>query len=394
MIIIGALSVLVGIVGGLLSGFIIEDLIGVKGDVAEDAVPYTRVIVGGSFSIFFLLQLTSMQRALGSANTPVIILVSGNVLNVFLAVLFIFGDSADMPPMFSWMSGIAKLLHIPKMGLMGAAWATILARTLALIPIVVILARRFKIVRPPKGDRGPHGKEIRQILDLAWPTSAQFVLRIGAMILVQSLIARAYTTESDQTATVAYGLVFRLDTMALFVAMGWGSAARAFVGQNLGAMKDKRATMSGWITAGYGAVTSLVLLIFVLTEGRAILEIFVNADSGDQRPIHIALEYLGAVAPSYIGLGIGVCLGNAMAGAGATRTTMWVDVAVILGFQFAVSVVAVWFFKIEQQNLFRVVAVTNYLSAIVYAVVYARGRWKRSLVPPSSRKPVVTADVT
>ena len=174
--------------------------------------------------------------------------------------------------------------------------------------------------------------------------------------------------------------------MALFVSMGWGSAAQTFVGQNLGAQKHARANASGWITAAYGVVTSAFLLVMVLTSGRAILEIFVNTDqTPDTRPIDIALSYLAAVAPSYIGLGVGVVLGNAMAGAGATRTTMLCDVAVIVGFQFPVSVVCVWFFHIDKQNLFRLVAATNYLSAVVYAVVYARGRWKHNLAPPSVR---------
>ena len=55
------------------------------------------------------------------------------------------------------------------------------------------------------------------------------------MLVVHSLVARAYTTDTDQSATTALGIVFRLETMALFVGLGWGSAAQTFVGQNLGA---------------------------------------------------------------------------------------------------------------------------------------------------------------
>src|SRR6185295_5731480 len=85
------------------------------------------------------------------------------------------------------------------------------------------------------GRRGPDRAELSRIVSIAWPSSAQFVLRISAMLLVNSLVARFFTTHTDQTATTAMGLVFRLDTMALFIAMGWGSAAQTFVGQNLGA---------------------------------------------------------------------------------------------------------------------------------------------------------------
>jgi Na+-driven multidrug efflux pump len=212
------------------------------------------------------------------------------------------------------------------------------------------------------------------------------------MILVQSLVARAYTTQNDQTATTAMGLVFRLDTMALFISMGWGSAAQTFVGQNLGARQDARAARSGWITAAYNVATSVLLLIAVLLAGNTILHFFSDA----HEPVAIGLQYLGAVAPSYIGLGIGVVLGNAMAGAGATRTTMLCDVAVILGFQFPVSILGVWLFKLEQQNLFRLVAATNYLSAFAFALVYARGKWRRNLAPssvrPAAPAPVVDAD--
>ena len=384
LLIVGALSAIFAIIGLVFAGPIVRDVIGAKGAVAVEATRYLRVIVGGSFSIFFLLQLTSIQRALGSAKTPMALLVTGNVLNVLLAIVLIFGDG-PAPTGFGWATSIAHALHIPKMGMLGAAWATIVARAIVLVPNLVILARRFRIVRPPPGARGFEAAEVRQILSIAWPSSAQFVIRIAAMLLVNSLVARFYTTAEDQTATTAIGLVFRLDTMALFVAMGWGSAAQTFVGQNLGAKQEHRAAMSGWITAGYDAATNVLLLVLVLFAGEKLLTIF----DPDPAPVQIAVEYLHAVAPSYVGLGIAVVLGNAMGGAGATRTTLAIDAAVILGFQFPMCIVAVAAFGADRVTLFRLVAVTNILSAIAYALVYARGRWRQTLVPPVSFRTVV-----
>jgi Na+-driven multidrug efflux pump len=246
------------------------------------------------------------------------------------------------------------------------------ARGVVLVPVVWILLRRFRVLRPPRGEVGPARDVLGRIARLAWPSSAQFVVRIAAMLLVNSLVARFFTTASDQTATTAIGLVFRLDTMALFVAMGWGSAAQTFVGQNLGAGRDGRASAAGWITAGYDALTSALLFALVLWAGASVLRLF----DSDEAPVAIGLEYLHAVAPSWIALGVGVVLGNAMAGAGATRTTMWIDLAVILGFQFPVCIVAVWAFGAPRVVLFRLVAATNVLSALAYAAVYVRGRWR------------------
>jgi putative MATE family efflux protein len=373
LILVAALSGLFAILGVALAGPIVRDVIGAKGDVARFAVPYLRVVVGGSFSIFFLLQLTSMQRALGSAKTPVALLVAGNVLNVALAIVMMFGDG-PAPRLFAWGAPIARALHLRPMGLMGAAWATIVARSVVLVPIVAIMIRRFSIVRPPPGRAAPDAKTLKEIVGLAWPSSTQFVLRIAAMLLVNSLVARAYTTATDQTATTAIGLVFRLDTMALFIAMGWGSAAQTFVGQNLGAKQTARATTSGWITAAYDVVTNVGLAALFVFAGETILHVF----DEDPAPVGIALEYLHNVAPSYVALGVGVVLGNAMTGAGATRTTLWVDVAVIVGFQFPVCIVAVAALHAGHLALFRCVAATNVVSAVVYAAVYARGRWREA----------------
>jgi Na+-driven multidrug efflux pump len=171
------------------------------------------------------------------------------------------------------------------------------------------------------------------------------------------------------------GLVFRLDTMALFVAMGWGSAAQTFVGQNLGARKERRAILAGWWAVAYDAITSALLVAMALGAGAAILGTF----DADEAPVAIGVEYLHAVAPSWIALGVGVVLGNAMAGAGATRTTLVVDLAIILGFQFPACIVAVAVLHEPRPFLFHLVAATNGVGAVVYAAVFAGGRWRRAM---------------
>lgn len=384
ILMIGALSIVLGVLGGLGAGVIVRDVIGAKGEVAEIATRYLRVGMLGSFSIFFLLQLTNIQRALGSSKTPVALLVSGNALNLFLAVLLIFGPG-PAPSWLGWSTEIARALGIPKLGMLGAAWASIIARVVVLLPNVVILARRFDVF-PAPGKRGPHVDEMKAIASLAWPTSAQFVLRIAAMLLVSSLVARLYTTATDQTATTAMGLVFRLDTMTLFVAMGWGNAAQTFVGQHLGAKLERRARQSGWLAAGYDAITNVLLIIAIFQWAGPILRVF----DDDPGPVGIAIDYLRIVAPSYVALGVGIVLGNAMSGAGATRTTFTIDALVILLFQLPVSLL---FGAGGIHRLFQCVAVTNCVSAIAYAVVYHRGAWldARSRITPASKPQEVSA---
>ena len=374
MIMVSLWSIIFGVLGLGAAGFIMHDMVGAKGQVAELGTRYLRVILGGSFSIFFLLQVTTIQRALGSSKTPVAMLLFSNVLNLFLAVLLVYGPG-DAPPVFAWGPPIARALHVPRMQVIGAAWATIIARTVTLCPLLFLVIRRFGLFG--HGLRGKLDKSIAgAIYRIAWPSSTQLVVRILAMLAMHALVARTFTTQTDQTATTALGIVFRLETMALFVGLGWGSAAQTFVGQNLGAGNEQRATMSGWAAALYNLCAMMILMLVYRSAGLSVVRFF----DDDPGVVRIALGYLSIIAPSYLALGVGIVLGSAMTGAGATRTTMLIDLGVVMGFQLPLALAAVMLADPTPSRLWIVVAATNFLSAAVYVFNYRRGTYLRHAV--------------
>lgn len=377
LLIVAALSIFFGVAAILFAGPIMSGAVGAKGMVAELGTSYLRVNSGGSFSIFFLFQLTGIQRALGSSKTPVALLVASNVLNLVLAVLLVYGPG-PAPPVFAWSTAIAGALHIPRLELVGAAWATVIARTVTLVPVVILLIRRFDVL-DRSSVRRPDKARLASIWTLAWPSSTQFVVRMLAMLLTHSLVARAFTTPEDQTATTALGIVFRLETMALFMAMGWGSAAQTFVGQNLGAGKRERTVQSGVFAAIYNGVLMLAIALAYRQAGQPIVEFFDDSP----RVVAVALGYIAAVAWSYIGLGTGVVLGSAITGAGATRTTLIVDLAVVVGIQVPASILAVTLSGATESRLWAAVAGAYVISGIAYALVFRFVRWTSAIGHPA-----------
>jgi len=372
MLLVLALSLLFGVVGILFPGPLIRDVVGAKGEVAALSEAYLRVIVGGSFSVFLLLQLTTMQRALGSSKTPVGILIGSNILNLLLAVLLVYGPE-DAPPVFSWGPPIAKMLAIPRMELVGAAWATVLARAAFLLPLAVLVERRFHLFRSSIPEAWSV-QVLARLLRIAWPASARFVVRLMAMLLTHSLVARAFTTSSDQRATTALGIVFRLETLALFIGMGWGSAAQTFLAQNQGAGQRSRAVHSGWLAASYNVICMVMLASALRVVARPVVEFF------DAEPfvVQTAVEYLSVVAPSYVALGVGLVLGNAITGAGATRLTLTLDAVIIAVFQLPLSIWAVTGDNASFTRLWWTLVLTNVALAVVYSVVFRRGSFFRS----------------
>jgi putative MATE family efflux protein len=369
LLVVLGISAVFGVVGLFGARFLLADVVGAKGQVAELGSRYLRVIIGGGFTIFLLLHLTTIQRALGSSKTPVTLLVSANVLNLFLAVIMVYGPG-DAPPIFSWGPPIAEALGIPRMELMGAAWATLIARFLALVPLIVIVVRRFDLFRKDTRS-GPDPAIMGQLFQIGWPSSVQLVVRICVMLVVHSLVARAYTTATDQSATTALGIVFRLETMALFVGLGWGSAAQTFVGQNLGAGSPLRAKQSGWYAALFNALMMVLLALAYRHWGGQIIGFF------DDHPkvVEIGMSYILYVGWSYVGLGIGIVLGAAIQGAGASKQVQRLDALVALGFQLPASIIVVFALDRGYERLWQVIAVTYASFAVVYALTYRRGRF-------------------
>lgn len=368
------LSLLFAVFGLLGADWLVRDAVGAKGQVATLGVPYLRVMMSGSFSIFLLLHLTSTLRAVGSSKTPVSLLVGANLLNFVLAVLLVYGPG-PAPPLFAWGPPLAAHLGLPRLELQGAAWATLIARVVMLIPLGVIVVRRFRLLEGG-GSFWPNLPILRQISDLAWPSSAQLVVRIVAMLFTHALVARAFTSATDQTATTALGIVFRLETMALFVGLGWGSAAQTFMGQNLGARNAARAKGSGWYAAFFNAVMMAALALVYRAFGAQIVALF----DDDPNVIAIALSYVHWVGPSYIALGIGVVLGSAIQGAGATRQALKLDAAVVLLFQLPLSLLVISTPAATPVTLWQTVATTYAAFALVYAYSYWRGKFLAAAV--------------
>lgn len=367
LLLVVGLSVAFGLLGTAGSDFVVRDVMQGKGEAADIAVPYLRIMLGGGYSIFLLLQVTAILRALGHAKSSAVILVSGNLLNVVLNVFLIYGQGPH-PSGFGWALPIAQTLGVPRLGVEGAAWATLIGRTIPLLISLPLLVRYLGAGSLRLSMFVPHVPDLRRLFALAWPSSAQLVVRIGSVLVFIALINVYFTTPEDQTVLTAYGVCMRLETMALFVGMGWGAAASTFMGTNLGAGRRQRALAAGWIAAGYN---------LVFTAGLVSLYVFFTAEvvgffDASPAVLVVAREYVLWVAPSYCLLAIGVVLSQAMTGAGATMTTMVLDSGVLLVVVIPAAILTVSGLGVPRTGLWTILGLGNALGALVFIVWYRR----------------------
>lgn len=362
------LSLFFGLVGLFGSELLIVDVMHVKGGAADLAVRYLQVMLGGAFSICILLQVTNTLRALGHAKTSAVLLVSGNALNIVLNVLLVYGDG-PAPDIFAWGRPLAHALNIPRLGVVGTAYATVIARTLPLIAGLWILSRRRGGPRFHRVYLRPMASELRALVRLAWPQSTQLVLRILLTLTVLALVGAEYTSAEDPSTLTALGICLRLETLVLFLGMGWGAAASSFVGTNLGAGQEGRAKRAGLIAAGFDVVLMTGIVVVFVRYGGDFVGFF------DPTPSVVAAGegYLSAVAWSYVFFGGGVVLSQAMSGASATLLSLKVDAAVVIPLGAALVLIATFVEGVEP--LWATIAVGNLVSGVVFLAVYVRGRF-------------------
>ncbi len=372
LLLVAGLSVLALFAASIGSGWLVREVMQAKGEVAVIAERYLRIMLGGGYSIFFLLQITALLRAVGHAKSAAALLVGGNALNLLLNVFFIYGPGPH-PSWLAWAAPLAADLGIPRMGVLGAAWATLLARTVPVLLGLWLLTRRLGLQVHHVRTWIPHAPELRTLLRLGGPSSAQLALRVGAVLVLLSLAAANYTTEHDPSILAALGICLRLETAALFVGLGWGAAASSFVGANLGAGAPRRARRAGWVAAGYAALSAALVGLAYVTWGRELVSLFDDSPS----VVRAAEAYLLAVAPSYLATGLGAALSQAITGAGATLESLVVDATVVLGALVPGAIVIAEPLGMPPEALWRWVALSNLLGGAAFALDYARGTFLR-----------------
>ncbi|OIP44781.1 MAG: hypothetical protein AUK47_00370 [Deltaproteobacteria bacterium CG2_30_63_29] len=368
-------SVAVGLVGILGANWVATDVMQMKGEVARLGGDYLQVMLGGAFSMFLLLQVTAILRALGHARSAASLLVAGNALNVLLNAVLIYGTGPH-PDIFAWAGPVAEVFGVPRLGMVGAAWATLIGRTVPVIAGAVYLTA-LKDGLPLKAlQLKVRWALIRELLRLGWPSAAQLVLRVGVVLVFLSLVAASYTSQQDATVLTAYSICLRLEVMVLFMSLGWGAAASTYVAISLGANRRARAINAGFVAALCSVLSALLCVALFQLYAESILGFF------DPSPavVHAGKTYLTIVGWSYLALAFGVVLSQGMAGAGATLSSFVLDALVLLSLVIPASLLVVRGLGLDVEVLWVVIASGNVLAGAVYGAYFRRGTFLEARV--------------
>ena len=347
------LGVLTGLVGWHYSDHLFR-LLGAEPDVVAAGEAYMRIAMLGSFTGFVLFICSAALQGAGDTVRPMYIMAISNVLNIGLDPLFIFGIGP-----------------FPRMGVSGAALASVISQTVAAIAAVHVLFSG-------KGHLQIHFSQWKPNLSLSWR-----ILRIGipgsGQMLSRSLMSAVLMriVAGCGTATVAaYGTGLRFHMLIMMPAFAFGGAAATMVGQNLGAGRPERSRLAAWIATGIDAVIMAVCAVVLMAFARPLIRAF----NRDPAVVDIGAQYLRTVSPFYVFAALGVVLGRALNGAGDSIAPMIITVLSLWGLQVPLAIVLARIWHPPTDGIWWAINFAMILNGLLTAAWFEVGRWRHKRV--------------
>lgn len=299
----------------LLSGPLVAAF-GAGPEVSAYALDYLRPALLGTTPVLVMLASTGVLRGLQDTRTPLIVAVGGNLANIVLNLLLVYGAGP-----------------VPALGIAGSALGSVLAQTGSAAALVWVLVRHS---RRAGASLRPHLPGIRRAAAAGLPLIIR-TLTLRAALLAGSYAAVLAGTTGAPGVTVATNqLAITWWTFLAFILDAIAIAAQALTGRSLGA-GDRAHTRAltdrmirwGWasgVVTGLALAAAAPLLGPLFTHDRAVLDLLT--------PVLLVAALGQPVA------GVVFVLDGVLIGAGDGRYLAWAGLVMLAAYAPAVIVVA------------------------------------------------------
>ena len=270
-------------------------------DVFRDAALYLRIYIGGISGLLIYNMGSGILRAVGDSIRPLGFLILTSVLNILLDLFFVI---------------------VLKLGIAGAAVATILSQFVSAALILLLLTRTRDIYRLDWRELHIDFLILKKIFSIGMPTALQAVITSFSNIFVQG-----YINAFGSDVMAGWSCYNKLDHFIFLPMQSMSVASTTFVSQNAGAGNERRSRR--------GTFLAILITCLVIGVTAAVLTFFAPAAvrmfSPDEAVIRYGAMFIRTNAFFLIFNGIAQVLAGALRGRGDSRGPM-----VIMLFNFVV----------------------------------------------------------
>ena len=353
------ISVLIALCGQWISHRLL-DWMGTPAASLPLADAYLRVIFLAMPLLYAFAFFSAALRGAGDARTPFRFLLLAVLMDIALNPLLIFG-----------------LGPLPRLGIAGAAWATLFSQGIALLAMALYLRHKRHPLWLGRRDMAlfvPDWTIVRTLVVKGVPMGLQMVLISLAMISMVSLV-NGYGTGT----AAAFGASMQLWTYVQMPAMAIGAACSAMAAQNVGARQWSRVHATTKVGIGYNFLLTGALIVPIIALDRWTLALFLPDASAS---LDIARHLNHIAVWSFLFFGVSFVISGVVRATGAV-----VPPLLILG--ISLWGVRVPFASLAQPQLGADAIWWSFpassLVALLLSLAYYRwGRWRRARMLPDS----------
>ncbi|MDN5341882.1 MATE family efflux transporter [Oceanotoga sp. DSM 15011] len=208
---------------------------------------YIQIIMIGSIAMFLPIIANSILRGEGNTFIPMISLIVGAVINIFLDPFLIFG-----------------LWIFPAMGVKGAALATVISRFISGILVLIVLFYGKNQIKFDFKNFNIDFDIIKEVYRVGLP--AMIMQLLGSFMIAG---ANKIVASFNQTAIAVVGIYFRLQSFVFMPVFGLNQGYIPIIGYNFGHKNPerlKKAIFIGLITGFIFTTIGFFLLQFFPEE--------------------------------------------------------------------------------------------------------------------------------
>jgi len=342
-------SLVIAIPGALWAGKLL-DLMGASHEIVSRMSGYAQIMLGGNVVIMLLFIINAIFRSAGDAAVAMRVLWVGNIINIILDPLLIFGIGP-----------------FPEMGIEGAAIATTTGRGIAVLYQFWLLFFGKKRIRLSLQHFGIDFKIIAKLIRISLGSIGQNLIGTSSWIALVRIIS-VFGSE----IVAGYTIAIRIISFTLLPSWGISNAASTLVGQNLGAKKPDRAQKSvmvtGWVNMILLGTVGLIYILFP--------EPFIRLFIDDPAVLKSGIECLRIVSVGFISYGLGMVITNSFNGAGDTTTPLKINIFAY----WLIEIPLAWILAIKagmnENGVFWSIVIAESIMTITAYLVFRRGKWK------------------
>lgn len=269
--------------------------------IVNYGITYLNICILCSFGVFVEITFERFLQATGRTVYSMITQLTGAITNIILDPILIFG-----------------LLGFPKLGIAGAAWATVIGQCVG--AVVAVMLNHFKNPEVHLRLRHirPNGRLMGEITAISIPSIIMSCIS-SLTCFVMNMILIAYSS----TAVAVFGVYFKLQSFVFMPVFGLNNGMVPIIAYNYGAQKPERIHKTIRLGMVYAVAIMVVgLLVFQLIPK----ELLLMFDASDAM-LEIGAPALRIMSLAFVFAGIGIVSGSSCQAFGYSVYSMLISIA-------------------------------------------------------------------